>query len=45
MYSSELFSMLENKLVSYAYESALIAVNCPTSRRKSLNSDLGKVGE
>ena len=46
MYTSELFSILENKLIGYANDSTLSVVPSPCVRVKvaeSLNRDLGKV--
>ena len=49
LYTSELFSILENKLIGYAYDSTLMAVVLSPGIRvavaESLIRDLGKVSE
>ena len=47
LYTSELFSILENKLIGYADDSTLVAVvpsqGAPVTVAESLNSDLVRV--
>ena len=48
LYTSELFSILENQLICYANDSTLSVVPSPGVRvtlAESLNRDLGKVNE
>ena len=49
MYTSELFSILENNLIGYADDSTLIAVvpspGVKVAVAQSLNRDLGRVSE